>query len=384
MLVKKAFKFRIYPNKEQQRKLAIQFGHARFVYNRYRAWREQSYKETDKGLSYHQTAVALTELKKAPEFDWLKEADSQVLQQKLKDLDTAYQNFFAGQAKYPNFKSKRGKQTIRYPQRFKVDGKKIYLPKVGWVKFKQHRPLEGEMKNCTVMKTKSGKYFVSIQSELEIDEPALTGSEVGLDLGLNHFATLSTGQKIENPKYLRKAEKKLIKLQRRLARKKKGSNGWEKARLKVARQHEKISNQRADFLHKASRKLVNECSLIKIENLNVAGMLKNHHLAKAIADVGWHKFKQMLEYKGGWYGCVIEQVDRFFASSKICHHCHHKNGDLELKDRIWICPQCGTEHDRDENAAINILNFNTVGTTEINAGEELVIRHSLKPEASQL
>jgi len=253
MLVKKAFKFRIYPNKEQQHQLAIQFGHARFVYNRYRAWREQSYKETGKGLTYHQTAVALTKLKKNPEFEWLKEADSQVLQQKLKDLETAYKNFFAGQAKYPNFKSKRGKQTIRYPQRFKVNGKKIYLPKVGWVNHKQHRPLEGEMKNCTVSKTKSGKYFVTIQCKLDIDEPNFTGSEVGIDLGLNHFATLSTGQKIENPKYLRKAEKKLIKLQRRLSRKKKGSNGWEKARLKVARQHEKISNQRADFLHKASR-----------------------------------------------------------------------------------------------------------------------------------
>jgi len=394
MIVKKAFKYRIYPNKEQQHKLAIQFGHTRFVYNRYRAWREQSYQETGKGLSYNQTAVDLTGLKKEPEFEWLKEADSQVLQQKLKDLETAYKNFFAGQAKYPNFKSKRGKQTIRYPQRFKLNSKKIYLPKVGWVKLKQHRQIEGEMKNATVSKTKSGKYFVSIQCELEKEDPSYQGSQIGIDLGLIDFVTASTGKPIPAPKHLRKAERKLKRLQRQMSRKHKGSNGWQKARLRLARQAEKVANQRQDFQHKLSRELIEQNELIGFENLNVVGMLKNHHLAKSIQDAAWSQFVRFCEYKGAWYGCQIEKVGRFFPSSKLCSACGQKQQSLKLSERKWLCIGCGVVHKRDENAAKNILKEikNTVGATGINADGEnvrpartlFVQAVSLKSEATQL
>lgn len=362
MLIRKAFKFRIYPNKEQQHKLAIQFGHARFVYNRFRALREQAHKETGKGLTYNKCCSLLTQLKKESDFDWLKDAHTQVLQQKLKDLDRAYKNFFEGRAKYPSFKNKHKNQSIRYPQGLKpIANKKLYLPKVGWVKIKQHRQMQGTMKNCTVSKTKSGKYFASIQCEMVIADPIQAGPAVGIDLGLTHFATLSLGDKIENPRHLIKAEKRLKRLQRRVSRCKKGSKGREKARLALARQHEKVANQRKDFLHKLSRDLVEEFGLIKMETLNVAGMVKNHRLAKAIADVGWGMFGQFLKYKGEWYGCVVEQIDRFFASSKICHLCGHKYNELKLKDRVWTCPSCKTELDRDHNAAINILNFSATG-----------------------
>ena len=358
MVIRKAFKFRISPNKEQQHKLAIQFGHARFVYNHFRALREKTFNETGKGLTFFQCTPLLTQLKKDPELEWLKQADSQVLQSKLEDLNRAYKNFFAGRAEYPNFKSKHKDQSIRYPQRFKIDNKKIYLPKVGWVKIKQHRQMQGKMKNATVSKTTSGKFFVSIQCELVIADPIQTGPAVGIDLGLTHFATLSLGNKIPNPRHLIKAEKRLKKLQRRLSRKKKGSKGRHKARLALARQHEKVANQRKDFLHKLSWGLVNKFGLIKMENLNVAGMMKNGNLAKSIADVGWGMFGQFLKYKGEWYGCVVEQIDRFFASSKLCHKCGHKNDALKIKDRVWTCPNCNSELDRDHNAAINILNFN--------------------------
>jgi len=392
MLIKKSFKFRVYPNREQQHGLTIQFGHSRFVYNHYRALRESYYQETGKGLSGYDTINLLTKLKKDHEFEWLKEADSQVLQQKLKDLDTAYKNFFKGNAKYPNFKSKRNKQSIRYPQRFKLNGKKVYLPKVGWINLKQHRPIEGKMKNCTVSRTKSGKYFVSIQCEVEIDEPKFEGAEVGIDLGLIDFITCSNGEKVEPPKYLRKAEVKLKRLQRGLSRKIKGSNGFKKAKLKLARQFEKVTNQRRDFHHKLSKMLVDANKLLGFENLNIAGMIKNHHIAKSISDAGWAQFVQFCEYKGQWYGCYIEKVGRFFPSSKLCSECGKKCQTLKLSTREWACMGCGVVHDRDRNAAVNILNEikHTAGTAEINADgenvrpETFVLAGSLKSEASLL
>jgi putative transposase len=375
LLIQKAFKFRIYPNQAEQAALVVQFGHARFVYNMALAARKAHYQEHGKGLNYNDTAYMLTVIK--PFVPWLKDADSQVLQQSLKDLDRAYENYFRmvregtlpkpqpGQKPrkdgmplgYPTFKSKYDEQSIRYPQRFEVSGSRIKLPKVGSVRAVLHRPLEGKMKNITVSKTRSGKYFVSIQCEVEIDDPIPMPGTVGIDLGLKSFAVLSTGEQIDHPQYLRKAERRLKRRQRTLSRCQKGSKGREKARLAVARQHEKIANQRKDFLHQTSRRIVNGFGHIKIENLNVCGMLKNHHLAKSISDSGWGMFGGMLDYKSRWQGGLVERVDRFFPSSKTCSVCGWTNQELQLHHRFWVCGGCGTQHDRDHNAALNLEKY---------------------------
>jgi len=364
MRTKKAFKFRLYPNEDQQAALAIQVGHARFVYNWALDRRQAHYKATGKGLSAFDINYELKALKNDPDTIWLKQADSQALQQKSKDLQRAYVNFFEGRASYPKFKSRKDKQSIRYPQRFKVEGKRIYLPKVGWVKAVIHRLVEGEMKNCTVSKTKSGKYFASIQGVIEIDEPIYEGTHTGVDLGIKDFATLSNGQKIDNPKWFRKGEKKLARLQRQHARQVKGSANREKARIKVARQHEKVANQRRDFHHKLSHQLVTENRILTLENLHVKGMVRNRKLAKSISDAGWSEFVRQCEYKGAWSGCHVEQINRFFPSRKTCAECNAVNQDLTLSDRTWVCTECGVVHDREVNAAINIRNESTVGSTE--------------------
>ena len=372
MNIKRAYRYRIYPTTQQQEQLAKQFGASRFIYNYFLRQRIDTYAETGQGLTYHGTALALTTLKKQPEYGWLKEADSQALQQSLRDLDTAYNNFFNHRAKFPNFKKKHAKQSCRFPQRFRIENGKLRIPKIGLVKIVLHRPIEGKIKNLTVLKTKSGQYFAAIQVEQEIDEPTYRGEQIGLDLGLKDFAVTSDGQRFSNPKYLARSEHKLKRLQRRLSRTQKGSNGREKTRLKVARQHEKIVNQRQDFLHKLSRQLVEENQLIIIEDLNVKGMMQNHCLAKAISDVSWSEFTRQLGYKGQWYGCHIEKIDRFFPSSKRCFHCGFINKNLTLSDRHWICPECGCILDRDVNAAQNILKWYTAGTAGIHAGGQNV------------
>lgn len=359
-VVRKTYKLRIYPNRTQQAALAVQFGHARFVYNWGLSQRKHAYETTGQGLSYTQQANALKALKS--EYDWLREADSQVLQQKLKDLDQAYGNFFqrVKQAKhpagYPRYKSRKAKQSIRYPQRFKVEGNRIYLPKVGWVKIVVHRNIEGTMKNCTVSKTKSGKYFVSIQCEVEIGDVELCGPEVGIDLGLLDFATFSNDQDpAPNPRFLRESEYKFKQLQRKLARQQRGSRQWQRTRYRIAVLHEHIAHQRKDQQHKLSAALTGQYGRLVFENLHIKGMLRNHRLAKSISDAGWSQFVQFCAYKGAWYGCEVERVDRFLPSSKMCHVCRHKNDDLRLSDRRWQCPRCGSVLDRDTNAAINIL-----------------------------
>lgn len=356
MIIQKAFKFKLHPDEEQKGRLEIQFGHARFFYNWALARRKVHYQNTGKGLSAYDINYELKELKCQPGMGWLKDADSQVLQQKSADLQRAYVNFFEGRAGYPQFKSKKDRQSIRYPQRVEVKEDRVYLPKVGWVKAIIHRPIEGKMKNGTVSKTKSGKYFISIQCDVEIADPDYTGGEVGVDLGLVDFITVSDGVMVAPPHHLRKAEGKLKRMQRQLSRKQKGSRGREKLRLKLVRQHEKVANQRRDFQHKLSCKLVSENRLICFENLNVAGMLKNHHLAKSIADAGWSEFVRQCSYKGEWYGCHIKKVGRFYPSSKLCSECGEKHPALKLSDRKWVCSGCGTVHQRDENASRNILN----------------------------
>lgn len=372
MLIRKSFHYRLYPNSTQQHALAVQFGHARFVWNWALNLRKTTYKEIGKGLTYNQLADRLVELKNTPDAEWLKEADSQVLQQKLQDLDTAYKNFFAKRAKFPKFKSKKHDQSIRYPQRFKFSESKVFLPKVGWIKAVFHRSLEGTAKNVTVSKTKSGKYFASIQCEMEIPDPVPHDGEVGIDLGLKSFLVTSDGEKIDNPRHLQKAEKRLHRLQRQLSRRKKGSSGREKARILLARQHEKVANQRADFLHKASKNLIDRYGFIGIEDLNLRGMVKNRKLAKAISSVGFGMFRVMLEYKAKWYGSWVERIDRFYPSSKTCHTCGYVLPELSLSIREWDCPNCGTRHDRDHNAAVNILNQARAGVARSYAGGENV------------
>ncbi len=365
-MIRKAFKFRIYPDDEQKDKLSVQFGCSRFVYNHYRAAREGYYQDTGTGLTYHDCATDLTEQLKL-DYPWLKDADSQAMQQALMDLDKAYKNFFEGRADYPKFKRKFDKQSIRYPQRFKVEGGYVYLPKVGWVKAVLHRKIEGKMKNATVSKTKTGKYFVSIQCEVEHTEPEQNSAKVGIDLGLTTFAAFSDGQKIDKPKHFYASQRRLKIRQRRLSRKVKGSNSRGKARHVVAAIHEKIANQRKDFHHKLSRTIVDTFGTIAFESLNINGMLKNHNLAKAIADAGWNQFVGFVEYKAAWSGSEVLRVDRFFPSSKLCSDCGSKHKSLSLSVRSWVCLNCGVIHDRDENAAINILKQTTGGAPESHA-----------------
>jgi putative transposase len=393
MLIRKGYKYRIYPNQAQQEALSIQFGHTRFVYNYFLAMRRESYQQMGKGMSYVDTANLLPGMKSSPEYAWLKEADSQALQQALKDLDQAYQNFFAGRARYPHFKSKRGKQRVRYPQRVKADhkGRRTYLPKVGWVKTVFHRPMEGKVKNVVVSKTKSGRDYASFQVEEEIPEPVCQGEAVGIDLGLAHYAVLSEGMKIPNPHNLIGSQKKLARLQRQLSRRERGSGGWEKARLQVARLQERIADQRRDFQHKLTRWLVEEFRVIGLESLNVKGMLGNGRLAKHIADASWGEFIRQLGYKGEWYGCRIVKDDPWYPSSKTCSEWGAVMEEMPLQIRKWRCPRCQTQHDRDVNAARNILHQATLGTTESHAGGVQVrpVVHrtqagTQKPEAQQL
>ncbi len=383
MQIRKAFKFRIYPDSEQQAELAIQFGCVRFVYNHYRAVREEYFYETGTGLNYYDCQNDLSERLKE-EYPWLKTADSQALQAAIRDLDAAYKNFFDGRADYPNFKRKFAVQSLRYPQRFKLQGNRVYLPKVGWVKVVRHRHIEGKMKNCTVSKTKTGKYFVSIQCEIETAEPTPLTESVGIDLGIKTFAVLSDGPPIESPKHLRKAERLLKIRQRRLSRKVKGSNGRAKARHVVATIHEKIANQRKDFHHQESRKIVNRFGSIGLETLNIKGMVKNHKLAKSISDAGWSQFVQFVTYKTAWSGGEVIKHDRWFASSKTCHVCGEQNKSLKLSDRIWVCMRCNVVHDRDYNAAMNLVP-STVGATGIDAvGDMSSVGKRSAPEKSQV
>jgi len=360
MLIRKAYRYRLYPNSEQEQDFAQNFGQARFVYNHFLAERQEFYKahktEKKKGLTYEDNANALKKMKKDPQFVWLKIGHSQVLQQSLKDLDQAYQNFFAGRVKFPKFHKKSDKQSVRYMQYVFVGENWIDFPKIGKVKAVIHRPCEGKVKNVTVTKTKSGRYFASVQVEIDVPEPKFDRQEVsiGVDMGLKDFAVFSNGAKIPAPKYLRKAEKRLVRLQRRLSRRKIGSKGREKARQAVARQHEKVANQRSNFLHKTSFWLVKTFGLIGIENLNVRGMVKNHKLAKSISDAGWGEFKRQLLYKGQWYGAQVVVIDRFYPSSRECSNCHYVLPELKLSVREWDCPACGAHHDRDLNASLNI------------------------------
>lgn len=364
--VEKAYKFTLYPNHTQEQLLQKTFGCCRYVYNHYLAKRIEKYKCDKSTLNYNACSNDMTTLKN--ELEWLREVDSMALQSSLRDLDAAYQNFFRrvkqvdSKAGLPHFKSKKSNRksykTKATNGNISVLDKHIKLPKLGLVRCAVSKQVKGRILNATVSQSPSGKYYVSICcTDVDIPQYASTGAVTGIDLGLKEFAITSDGTAYENHKYLTKSQKKLAKAQRQLSRKAIGSANRTKARIRVARLHEKVANQRSDYLQKLSTQLVRAYDVICIEDLQVKNIVRNHKLAKSISDVSWSEFVRQLAYKCEWQHKALVRVDRFYPSSQLCSVCGYRNADTkDLSVREWVCPECGAVHDRDVNAAVNILN----------------------------
>ena len=393
--INRTYRFRLYPNKGQTELLAKHFGCSRFVYNYFLNQRKEQYRISGKSDNYYAQAKTLTILKKQKETAWLNEVNAQTLQFAIRSLDKAYNNFFKKRTKFPKFKSKHSKNSFTVPQTSSVAGGRLVIRKfTEGIKCRVHRKIKGKVGMVTITKTPSGKYFVSVFTEEEYITPIKkTGKSIGVDIGLKDLVVTSEGEKINNNRYTRKYEYKLAKAQQHLSRKKKSSRGFENQRLKVARLHEKIANSRADYLHKCSISLVRRYDTICIEDLNVKGMTKNHRLSKSITDASWGNFVSMLTYKAEWNDKKVVKVDRYFPSSQTCNVCGYLNKDIkDLSIRKWECPECHSHHDRDINAAINILRFGlnniSAGTVDYTGGEgvradQSESHSSVKPETHE-
>lgn len=370
--VDKGYKFRIYPNKTQQKQIEKIFGCTRFVYNFFLAKSEEDYKQGNKFSSTYDNQKILTSMKKDPKFEFLKQSDSQALNQAIANLGLAYSKFFKKLADRPKFKKKSHDQSYTTfvtanPSTLSIEGKRIFIPKVGCVRVKQHRSVSGKVTSGTVSRTASGKYFISLHcqnSEVAFFEE--TNSEIGFDLGIDSLLIDQNGNKIKNPKHIRKTLGKIKVEQKKLQDKTKGSHNWQKQRIKIAKLHEKVANQRKDFLHKLSYNLVKNHDFIAAEDLNVKSMLESDFsqmpkqqqkaFHRNITDVSWSELLRQLSYKSNWYGKDFVQVNQFFPSSQLCSCCGYKNPLVkDLSVRKWVCPSCGSAHNRDQNAAINIL-----------------------------
>ena len=359
--MEKAFKYRIYPNKMQKELIQKTFGCTRYVYNYFLNLKQTTYQESKETISFNQMSKLLTQLKK--EKEWLKEPDKDALQKSLKNLDMAYQKFFKEHTGYPKFKSKKNRyqsyRTSCTNNNIRFEGKYIKLPKLGYVKVRDKQIPNGRILNATISEEPNGHYYCSICcTDIEITQYLKSGKNIGVDLGIVDFAILSDGSKIENQRFYEKSERKLAKLQKSLSRKTIGGNNWNKARIKVANLQKHISNQRNDFLHKLTTGLVKNYDVIAIEDLDVKAMKETDKSVrnKRIGDVSFAEFRRQLTYKSSWYGKDLVVIDRYYPSSQICHVCNHRDGKKSENIRSWTCPHCGSQLDRDINAAINILN----------------------------
>ena len=354
----KAYKFRLQPTEEQKVLLSKHFGCARFVYNHFLEERQERYLNNKKTLNYHSCCAALTQLRQLEEYIWLQEVNTQCLQASLKNLETAYHRFFKKTSGFPSFKKRSNTNSFTCPQRVTLkDPKHIQITKFKeGIRFINHREIKGKICSATISRTPTGRHYVSIHCESPKQKPLpKTRKSVGVDLGIKDFIVTSEGQKYSNPHFLRAFEAKLNKQKQNFNRKQKDSKRKERARIKAARTSEKITNSRENMQHQVSSSLVKQYDLIALEDLNVKGMMKNHLLAKAISDVSWSSFVSKLKYKAEWYGKEVIVIERFFPSSKTCNNCHHIKESLDLSERSWVCPECEAVHDRDVNAAKNIL-----------------------------
>lgn len=382
----KARKYRIYPTSSQKELIHKHCGSVRFLYNLALETKTMAYLGSKVNLSRYDLQKQLVDLKK--ELHWLKEINSQSLQVALLDLDTAYSNFFKGRADFPKFKKKSNRGSFNVPQNIIVENDLLIIPKFKeGIKMSLHRPIKGTIKSATISVTPTGKYFVSIlcdtKEKTPTKAPIIENTTIGIDLGIKNFAITSEGEIFENPKFLRKAQSKLKYVQRKYSKHK-----GKRTKKKLAKLHEKITNQRQDFLHKTSTKLIRENQTICLETLVVKNMVKNHNLAQAISDVSWSTFVSMLEYKADWYGKNILRIGQFAPSSKTCSNCGAINKELTLKDREWTCGNCSTVLDRDVNAACNIKSFalkNIFSGTESKNQDELpTLVGVMTPEAQPI
>lgn len=377
----KSYKFRLLPKEDQIPMLEKHFGCSRFIYNYFLKEKQEHYLKNKETLNYNNCSSILTALKKNEEFKWLNEVNSQSLQASLKNLESAYGNFFKKKSKFPRFKSKKNKNSFHVPQFVDVIGSEIRIPKfikTNKLQFIKHRPIKGKICAATISKNPSGKYYVSILTEqVNKEDQSKTGSSIGIDIGIKDFIITSDGNKFPNYRFKKQYQRKLTKLQKHFARKQKGSNRKEKLRIKIAKLHEKITNSREDMQHKLSSSLLNKYDVICLETLAVKNMMQNHKLAYAIGDAAWYSFISKLQYKAQWRGKRIVQIEQFYPSSKTCNECGHINQGLKLNQRSWICPKCRSILDRDINAAINILNRGLTIVNQSSSGTD-DYRHGTK------